>query len=104
MSSRIIPCNNCGSFNSAPLVKFKQDEAPGILDDRFQAVVCANCGLCFLNPQPTHEDYIRYYQSKGATISQRRRAVTKENILERKKHHRLYAEWLDKNIDLPKRV
>jgi len=56
-----IPCNFCGSNNCKFLFhgqdrSFKNDDG-----QLFDVVKCENCGLAYLNPQPTKEELKKYY-------------------------------------------
>ncbi len=107
MASRIIACNNCGSREFSPLVTFRDSKAAAVLGDQFTVGLCKRCGLCFLNPQPTHEDYLAYYRIKGKSGGAAVRhgspqAIRRDQILRRKRHYRAYARWIAKRLALPK--
>lgn len=54
-----IECPLCDSPDSEP-VALHHDRLLGI-DGQFSMVRCTCCGLCYLNPQPTMAELVRYY-------------------------------------------
>lgn len=94
MSSLIISCINCGSFNHHILVRSRNYESYNFdfLDKYLHIVVCKNCGLTFINPQGSEDDYQRYYRESGNREGAVR--ASKEQMLEKKKYQKLSAKWL----------
>lgn len=62
-------CVNCGSDRSVEITQALDNR----IKDYIRVVECMECGLVFLNPGPTEEDYISFYRSGkgggGATPS-----------------------------------
>lgn len=109
MAFRIVACNNCGWREFAPLLAFRDSKAAAAFgaENRFTVVLCKRCGLCFLNPQPAHEDYLAYYRRKGkgggtAARHGSAQAMRRDQILHRKRHYRAYARWIMQRLALPK--
>lgn len=96
MASQIISCNNCGSSQYKVLHTFRGNYS-GLLEKRFKVVLCKECGLGFLNPQPSHEDYIKHYSR-----DKHKPAPDKSGILSQKKYHRCYIQWLKAHSNIPK--
>ena len=63
-------------------------------------VICNSCGLIFLNPAPTDESYMEFYQNqRGGEVSRK----TKYEFLYKKEYlHRLIVQILVDNIPLLK--
>jgi SAM-dependent methyltransferase len=52
----LVRCNLCGQYDAATL--FSQDQHGFGL----RTVMCTHCGLIYLNPRPTAEDYQEFYR------------------------------------------
>ncbi len=59
---REIDCPLCNVDHSEPVATV-QDRLLGI-EGEFTLVKCAECGLLYLNPQPTAEEIVRYYPAE----------------------------------------
>lgn len=56
-----VKCNLCGSDNYR--VIYSMPDARYYVDEWFNVVECADCGLGFVNPRPTHSEMSKYYPS-----------------------------------------
>ncbi len=92
-----ISCVNCGSSDHKKLTTSRGDKKIGAYNGKFPVVLCRNCGLCFLNPQPSHEEYVRYYTAKN-----KNKKFELEAFYEYKNYQTHYVRWLIKNADIPK--
>ncbi len=63
MAKHLIPCANCGSKENKLLTRIKVRKKADFIDQYCKVVICANCGLVFLNPQYSEEDYFKFYES-----------------------------------------
>jgi len=57
-----VPCNLCGSRRLA--VRNEKMSFLG-LPEGLGIVECTRCGLTFMSPRPTQEEYIRFYETAG---------------------------------------
>lgn len=94
----LIACVNCGSGNRKRLTTTRCPRSIGTYNGKLRVVLCRNCGLCFLNPQPSHEEYVEYYTTKNKD-----RKFELETFYE-DKHYQTnsYIKWLIKNTNIPK--
>lgn len=60
-------CLICKSKNSRKLVTVEGNRRCDYINNRHTFVLCENCGLCFLNPQNSQEDYTKYYSEEKTT-------------------------------------
>ena len=60
-----INCNLCGSKNHIFL--FKGKDRLHNVPEEFNIVKCKNCGLVFINPQPSQKELKKYYPEKYFT-------------------------------------
>ena len=59
-----IKCALCDSSNSNLILK-SRDHRFDLRDDVFALVECTDCGLTFLNPQPSQEILSKFYPDRG---------------------------------------
>jgi len=81
MEIKIVSCNLCGGNNFEPFIKRK--EAP--------LSKCQNCGLIFVNPQPSEKDLNKIYQKeyfKGN--KQQKKSISYGDYLNQKSAHIKY--------------
>ena len=57
---KYVSCNLCHKHNTKFLFKVK-DRLHKVNNNEFNLVKCMNCGLVYLNPQPQHEELVKYY-------------------------------------------
>lgn len=76
---KYIPCAICGSTSSNTLLT-SYDKYLRVDKTKFTLVRCADCGLVYLNPQPTMEELAKYYPPHYPSY------LTNYNVLE---HNRL---------------
>jgi 2-polyprenyl-3-methyl-5-hydroxy-6-metoxy-1,4-benzoquinol methylase len=62
MGQRYIDCVNCESKDHKELVKVKGNRGADFIALEHHVVVCENCGLVFIHPQPDDQDYDRFYK------------------------------------------
>lgn len=60
-----IKCNLCNSNETKLLFKVK-DRLHRIDECEFRLVKCTQCGLVYINPQPTAEELVKYYPDEYA--------------------------------------
>lgn len=65
---RYIPCALCGSTRSKKLLT-SYDKYLRVDRTKFTLVRCTECGLVYLNPQPTMEELAKYYPSHYPSYS-----------------------------------
>jgi len=63
MRRKLIPCDICGSLNYRILYVTRDRMFP--VNGSFQLVICSNCGLLYLNPQPEAEELQRHYPEES---------------------------------------
>jgi SAM-dependent methyltransferase len=54
------PCPICGSDSYRPFLQVADRFRP---EERFRLVRCTSCGLIYLNPRPTEQAILKYYQA-----------------------------------------
>lgn len=63
MGEKYISCIICSSDETRRLTVARGNRDLDYIAQQHPVVVCARCGLTYLNPQQDDEDYERYYQS-----------------------------------------
>lgn len=58
---RIINCNICGQNNTEVLFKSRDKRTNTKDETLFSVVRCKNCGLVYVNPQPSYEELKEFY-------------------------------------------
>src|SRR5258708_613075 len=56
-----VSCANCGVDDAAPLATTRTWHRGGCYGLLCKTVVCRRCGLAYLNPRMSPEDYDRFY-------------------------------------------
>ena len=92
-----MQCNNCGSQNTKKFITVRGDRKIGSAKGKFPVVICRECGLCFLDPQPGPAEYRHYYQDNKVNqiISDR------VKVLEKKRYQLNYVRWFAKHAVIP---
>lgn len=93
----LIPCINCGSRDHKRLTTSRGDKNIGEYRGKFRVALCRGCGLCFLNPQPSHEEYVQYYVTKNKDKKYELEAFYEEKLFQAN-----FVKWLIKNTNVPK--
>ncbi len=57
-----ILCPVCGSKDFYTLLLASGNRGVPFISKKHPVVLCKNCGICFLNPQHSEEDYQKYYE------------------------------------------
>lgn len=100
---KYIPCTLCGSTRSKKLLT-SYDKYLRVDKTRFTLVRCAECGLVYLNPQPTMEELAKYYPSHYPSYLPYYDVLERNRLYEViKKIKRLLRRGSDIKEALPKR-
>lgn len=94
MTKRLIPCNNCRSLNFKKLVTIKGNRGVEFISKKHNIVVCKNCGLVFINPQHSDNDYALFYEK----FNNLKTHLPVEEILKRHEYQKKHINFLLENI------
>lgn len=91
-----VNCANCGEDVGVPLTQTRNVGTSG--RSKLEIVVCKECGLCYLNPQPTKAMYTAYY----ATYGRKNKSV--DVLIREKEEQREYIDLFDTYLTKASRI
>ena len=91
-----VQCNNCGANETVLLTKSKNVGTSR--QKELSIVVCKECGLAYLNPQPTEEMYTAFYRTYG----RKNRGV--ESLIKEKEDQRGYIGRIAPHVRKDNRI